>query len=349
MASTSVGRTERKLNNMGFRVDNPGILTTIQDGGRFGYEKFGVSPSGAMDFISFTQANILADNPNDESALELTIAGATLTFDSECVIAITGADMSPTINGKPCEMYRALKLNPGDVLKLGFVKNLCRSYIAFHGGLDVPQIMASRATAIQNHIGQKLQRGDHIDIRSSDSPVRNFETRAITPTSSLLTPNSIRVILGPQAEAFTDEGIENFLSQPYKVSKDFDRMGYRLEGAKIAHKNDCNIISDGMVTGAIQVPGSGQPIIMMSERQTIGGYTKIAVVITADLPLVGQSKEGDILKFKAVSVKEAHEALREVHKGFDDLRASLDTPRANPNASYYRIKVDGRAFNVSVE
>ena len=334
---------------MGFKVENPGILTTVQDGGRFNYEKFGVSPSGPMDFISFTQANILAGNSFNESALELTIAGAVLTFDEECIIAITGADMSPMINNKPCEMYRALKINPGDVLRLNFAKNLCRSYIAFHGGLDVPLIMGSKAAAIQNHIGKKLQKGDYIKIRKTENQVKNLERRFITPTSYFLPPTCIRVILGPQDDAFTEEGIKNFLSQPYKVSKDFDRMGYRLEGAKISHKNDCNIISDGMVTGAVQIPGSGQPIIMMSERQTIGGYTKIAVVITADLPLIGQSKEGDILRFKAVSVKEAHEALRNTYNEFENLRANLDNVNINSNVNNYRIKVDGRIFNVSVE
>ena len=347
----NAGLIERKLINMGFRVDNPGILTTIQDSGRFGYEKFGVSPSGAMDFVSFTLANILAGNPDNESALEFTIAGATLTFDAEAVIAITGADMSPTINNKPCEMYRALKVNSGDVLKLGFVKDSCRAYLAVHGGLDLPLIMGSRAAAIQNHIGKKLQKGDYISIRKSETPVINLETRFITAPELPKNEKIVRVILGPQDDAFTKEGLENFLTQPYKVSKDFDRMGYRLEGAKITHKNDCNIISDGMVTGAIQIPGSGQPIIMMSERQTIGGYTKIAVVITANLPLIGQSKEGDVLRFKAVSVEEAHEELRKIHDDFNNIRERLDSGNinANINANYYKITVDGQAFDVSVE
>ena len=330
---------------MGFTVENPGILTTVQDSGRYGYEKFGISPSGPMDFISFTLANILAGNSFDDACLELTISGASLRFDSECVIAVTGADMNATINGRPCEMYRALKVNAGDVLALGFAKNYCRTYIAFHGGLDVPVIMGSRSSAIQNHIGKKLQKGDYIQIRRDDTPVKNLDSRFINPPAIVTGERIVRVILGPQDDRFTEKGINDFLTQPYKVSGDFNRMGYRLEGAKIEHVNDCNIISDGMTTGAIQVPGSGQPIIMMSERQTIGGYTKIASVITADLPVVGQCREGDILLFKSVSLKEAHESLREIHDNFTALQKRLN----DSGMQNYRVKVDGRIYHVSIE
>ena len=334
---------------MGFKVDNPGILTTVQDSGRYGYEKFGVSPSGPMDFVSFTLANILVGNSWGESALEMTISGAFITFDSEAVIAITGADMSPTINGQSCSMYKALTIKPGDALKMGFVKEGCRSYVAFHGGLDVPEIMGSKATAIQNHIGGKLHKGDYINISRSDTLIFNLSSRFISTPQKATGEKIIRVILGPQDDAFTKEGINNFLTQPYKVSKDFDRMGYRLEGEKIAHKVDCNIISDGMTTGAIQVPGSGQPIIMMSERQTIGGYTKIATVITVDLPLIGQSKEGDVLRFKAIDVKEAHKILRGINDKFRTINEKLDSSISNSNAKYYRVKVDGKFYDVSIE
>lgn len=328
---------------MGFHVENPGILTTVQDSGRYGYEKFGISPSGPMDFVSFTLANILVGNSFSESCLELTVSGASLRFDSECVIAVTGADMNAKINGRPCETYRAVKINAGDVLALGFVKAGCRTYIAFHGGLDVPVIMGSKSAALQNHIGRRLQKGDY--IRTYDSQAMNVESRFIEPSEIQTGEKIIRVILGPQYDRFTEKGIADFLTQPYKVSSDFNRMGYRLEGAKIEHKTDCNIISDGMTTGAVQIPGSGQPIIMMSERQTIGGYTKIASVITADLPLIGQSREGDILRFKSVSLKEAHESLREIYTNF----TALQTRFNDSNLQSYRVKVDGKIYHVSIE
>ena len=328
---------------MSFKIENAGILTTIQDRGRFGYEKFGVSPSGPMDFVSFTQANILVGNSFNDACLELTISGCTLRFDSESVIAITGADMNAMINGRPCEMYRALKINAGDVLKLGFAKEGCRTYIAFSGGLDVPIIMGSKSAAIQNHIGKRLQKGDY--VKTFAPLIQNLDSRFTEPPERMKGEKIIRVISGPQDYMFTEEGIRNFYTQPYKVSNDFNRMGYRLEGTKIAHKTDCNIISDGMMTGAVQVPGSGQPIIMMSERQTIGGYTKIASVITADLPLIGQSREGDILRFKSVSLKEAHDALREIHNSFMKLKESMN----GSSIQNYRVKVDGKIYHVSIE
>ena len=148
---------------------------------------------------------------------------------------------------------------------------------------------------------------------------------------------------------FTKEGVDTFLSQPYTVSKDFDRMGCRLEGAQIAHKTDGNIISDGMVTGAIQVPTSGQPIIMLAERQTVGGYTKIATVISADLPLVGQCKTGDIIRFRAVSVEEAHRVWREFSRELEDLKARLARPRPpQPAGTAYKVTVNGRSYRVQV-
>ena len=324
-------------------VEDAGIFTTIQDSGRTGYEKFGVSPSGPMDYVSFVLANILVGNSRGQCALEMTLKGARLRFESDCVIAVTGADMSPTLNGRECGMYRAVQVKAGDVLSMGFAKDGCRTYIAFHGGLDVPAIMGSRSVSTYNHIGRKVARGDVLGFIDTHRFGIN-KARSITPPPLPKGERTIRVIPGPQDYAFTDEGLSTFLTQPYRVTGSFDRMGYRLEGAKIAHKTDSNIISDGMVTGAVQVPGSGQPIVMMSERQTIGGYTKIACVISADLPLIGQSKEGDVLRFKAVSISEAHEALRQREEYFRGLEAMFLAGVHN-----YRITVDGHAYNVSVE
>lgn len=332
---------------MGFTVKTAGILTTIQDNGRFGYEKFGISPSGPMDFVSFTLANILVGNSWGDSALEATLLGPSIVFDDECIIAITGADMTPMINNAHCEMYRALSVKSGDVLNLGNspARTNCRAYIAFHGGLEVQRVMGSAATAIQNRIGSRLHKSDYIRIHKSITPVRNLQSRFIVPPESLSGEKIIRVILGPQDHAFTDEGLANFLNTPYTVTSDFDRMGYRLTGKNISHKTDCNIISDGIVNGAIQVPGSGQPIIMTAERQTIGGYTKIAAVISADLPVIGQSRAGDILRFKAISVREAHEILREVNNNLMAIQERLDSARVTS----YRVKVDGKIYHVSVE
>ena len=336
---------------MGFVTENPGVLTTIQDEGRYGYEQFGMSPAGPMDLKAFRTANILAGNPEGESALEATVLGPALRFDQDNVIAVTGADMAPALNGQPCPMYQAVAVRAGDRLTLGAARTGCRAYIAFAGGLDVPQVMGSRATALQNKVGgyqgRKLAKGDSLGFRVPNPALPLPRTAPVpAPAGREVT---IRVILGPQDDMFTKEGVDTFLSQPYTVSKDFDRMGCRLEGAQIAHKTDGNIISDGMVTGAIQVPTSGQPIIMLAERQTVGGYTKIATVISADLPLVGQRKTGDIIRFRAVSVEEAHRAWREFSQELEDLKARLSQPQPpQPAGTTYKVTVNGRSYQVQV-
>jgi len=331
---------------MGFLAENPGVLTTIQDEGRYGYEQFGMSPAGPMDLKAFRTANILVGNPMGESALEATVLGPALRFDQDNVIAITGADMGPTLNGAPCPMYQAVAVKAGDQLRLGAAKTGCRAYLAFRGGLDVPPVMGSRSTALQNQVGgyqgRKLAKGDQIGFRAPDGALQGL--RAAPVPSPAGREAVVRVILGPQEDRFTKEGLDAFLSQPYTVSKDFDRMGCRLEGPVIAHKTDGNIISDGMVTGAIQVPTSGQPIIMMAERQTVGGYTKIATVISADLPVVGQRKTGDVIRFQAVTVEEAHRLWREFSRELEDLRARL----SRSAGTTYKVTVNGRTYHVQV-
>lgn len=333
---------------MGFVTENPGVLTTIQDEGRYGYEQFGMSPAGPMDLRAFRTANILVGNPSGESALEATVLGPSLRFGRDNVIALTGADMGPTLNGQPCPMYQAVAVRAGDLLKLGAAKTGCRAYIAFAGGLDVPQVMGSRATALQNKVGgwqgRKLAKGDQIGFRAPNPGLALPRTAPVPAPAGR--EATIRVILGPQDDAFTEEGVNTFLNQPYTVSKDFDRMGCRLEGPVIRHKTDGNIISDGMVTGAIQVPTSGQPIIMLAERQTVGGYTKIATVISADLPLVGQRKTGDVIRFQAVTVEEAHRLWREENRELEELSARLDRPQ--PAGTTYRVTVNGRTYQVQV-
>lgn len=331
---------------MGFTVENPGILTTVQDRGRYGREQFGMSPAGPMDSLSFEIANLLVGNDPGESALECTVMGPALAFQEDTVIAVTGADMAPRLNGADCPLYEAVAVRAGDTLQLGAVKAGCRSYIAFAGGIDVPPVMGSRATALKNqvggHEGRRLNRGDTLPLGRPARPLASLAGRRAPVPPPQDREVTLRVILGPQDDRFTEEGIRTFLSQPYTVGKDFDRMGCRLEGPVIAHKTDCNIISDGMVTGAVQVPGSGQPIIMLAERQTVGGYTKIAAVISADLPVIGQCKAGDIIHFQAVTLQEAHALCRERQASLDALKARLDRPAERR----YRAVVNGLTFDI---
>jgi len=335
---------------MNFLVESPGLLTTVQDGGRYGYERFGVSPSGPMDRHAFQIANILAGNRRCEGALEATILGPTLVFDGDGVIALTGADMGAALNGVPCPTWRAVAVYAGDRLTMGPARSGCRTYIAFCGGLDVPTVMGSRSTALQSRIGgyegRKLAPGDTLAVRPAPLP-QNLPARRAAPPPPYGGRVTVRVILGPQEDAFTAEGLDTFLTQPYTVSNDFSRMGYRLEGPVIRHREDGNILSDGMVTGAVQVPTSGRPIIMMADRQTVGGYTKIAAVISADLPLVGQCKAGDILRFRSVSLAEAHEALGRAEQELRDLERAVAAP-ACPEKTY-RVTVNGTPYDVRIQ
>ena len=338
---------------MGFVVEQPGVLTTVQDGGRFGYERFGMSPSGPMDLTSFEIANLLVGNRREESALEMTILGPTLRFTAANVVAVTGAPLKPKLNGEDCPMNRAFPVSAGDELALGAVQGGCRSYIAFAGGLDVPEIMGSRCTALQNKVGgfqgRRLAKGDAIGFRSPAAALPHMERRHAERQVETAPLREIRVVLGPQEDRFTREGIDTFLTGVYTVTKDFDRMGCRLEGPVIAHREDGNIISDGMVTGAIQVPTAGQPIIMLAERQTVGGYTKIATVITADLPAVGQCKAGDQIRFRAVEVEEAHRLLRQREEELQALEAAIHAPEPAAKAPRcYRATVNGLTFTITL-
>lgn len=331
-------------------IDNPGLLTTIQDEGRFGYGQFGVTPSGPMDAESFQIANLLVGNSPGESALEVTVLGPTFHVTEDTIIAITGADMSPTMNGKPIPMNRAIPVPAGSEVKLRSAKNGSRTYIAFCGGFDVPLIMGSRATSLQCHIGgldgRKLEKGDVLPLRPVCEVPQNLPHRSVAHHIRRKSENIIRVLLGPQDDAFTKEGLSVFLGIPYTVSKEFDRMGCRLEGQPIQHKTDGNIISDGIVNGAIQVPTTGQPIIMLAERQATGGYTKIATVISVDLPIIGQCCPGDIIRFQAVSIEEAHRLLRQQRSRLDDLNRYLNSP---PGIHTYQVSMNGKTYEVVAE
>ena len=335
---------------MAIIIENPGLLTTIQDEGRFGYGQFGVTPSGPMDTESFQIANLLVGNPPGESALEATVLGPSFRVTEDTIIAITGADMFPALNGMPIPMNRAISVTAGSEVKLQAAKNGSRTYIAFSGGLAVPLIMGSRATSLQCHIGgldgRKLEKGDVLPLRPVCEVPQNLSRRAVSHHIRRRRENIIRVLLGPQEDAFTEEGLAAFLGTPYTVSKEFDRMGCWLEGRPIQHKTDGNIISDGIVNGAIQVPTTGQPIIMLAERQATGGYTKIATVISVDLPVIGQCCPGDILRFQAVSIEEAHRLLRQHRSRMEDLHRYLNQP---PGTHTYRVSMNGRIYEVVAE
>jgi antagonist of KipI len=294
-------------------IHSAGLLTTVQDAGRYGYQRYGMPVSGAMDIFSYEVANLLVGNDPGAACLEATIAGPEIVFTDETYVAVTGADMGPYINGKSIQLNTAVIVKQGD--KLGFtgLKNGCRSYIAFAGGIDFPLVMGSRSTYLRACIGglegRALRDGDELPLGEAKGKIR------ISSIPGNLIPEYkhsqiIRIVSGPEAQCFETEGLRNFLTTEYQVTAQSDRMGYRLSGEMIIHKEGkSGIISAGISAGTVQVPGNGQPIVLMADRQTSGGYSRIANVITVDLTLLAQMKPGDTLRFKELTLDRARQLL----------------------------------------
>jgi len=294
---------------MSLNIISPGPLTTVQDLGRIGYMAYGFSQSGVMDQRSAKTANILVGNDEGEAVLEMTMAGIRASFDEDNIIAVTGADFSPKINGKPVNMYCAVSVRAGDELSLSAAKNGCRAYLSVAGGFDIPEVMGSRSTNLKCSIGgfegRKLIAGDKIPLRHPRREIPGLSKRKVKKYDIDGMNAVLRVVLGPQDDYFGKDGIETFLKEVYTVTGDSDRMGIKFEGMPIESKQGVDIISDGIAFGSVQIPSSGKPIIMMADRQTTGGYAKIATVIGADLPKLAQMKPFGRVCFDSVSVETA--------------------------------------------
>ena len=314
---------------MGIRVLKPGMLTTVQDLGRPGYQSQGFGVSGVMDARSCKIANLLLDNPENEAVLEFTLIGPTIEFTSETIIAITGGDFQPMVNKKPVKMYTAIYMNKGDILEFAGCKSGCRGYIAFSSYLNIPVVMGSRSTSTKYSVGgfhgRKLAEDDYILFRQKRRYLPYFLSRSLDINEFDQKEVTLRVVLGPQDSYFTKEGLETFLKEAYTVTGEFDRMGCRLDGPFIASKTKTDIISDGLALGSIQVP-NGKPIILLADRQTAGGYAKIATVISVDIPKLTQLKQDDKAYFKAVTVEKAQELLLDEVREINDFRKEIHKP-----------------------
>ena len=307
---------------MSIEILSPGLLTTIQDLGRFGYQASGFAPSGASDTLSLKRANALVGNDPGEAALEMMLLGITAYFRASCVIALTGADMSPKVNGADVENGTAIRMDPGDVLELSGTRDGMGCYLAVSGGFDVPLVMGSRSTGLRFGVGgfqgRKIARGDMLPLRNPIVDLPDLDCRRLISRPVYGRHVMLRAVPGPQDEMFSDAELQGFFSHPYSVTNATDRMGIRLEGEPIVPKNTSDIISDGTVFGAVQVPSGGQPIILMADRQTTGGYAKIATVITADLPRAAQMRPGNTVRFMPVSVEQAQEILAAANKNYEE-------------------------------
>ncbi len=314
---------------MALEVLEGGLLTTIQDLGRYGYERFGIPVAGAMDPFALQAANALVGNPWSEAALEITMAGPTLRATESCLIAVTGGDLTSRLNGREIPLWMAVFVRKGGIIDFGVRRAGCRAYLAVAGGVNVPSVMGSKSTYLRGGFGgfkgRALQKGDAIPLGRSSLHLPSL-AGARLPADCLPRYSDkpvVQVILGPQADYFTEEGLATFLSSEYEVGLTADRMGYRLQGPTIAHRETADIISDGIVLGAVQVPADGQPIVMMADRQTTGGYTKIATVVSADIHLLAQCLPGaSSVSFKATTVEEAQrryrQMMRDLERGIEE-------------------------------
>jgi antagonist of KipI len=294
-------------------VTKPGMLTTIQDRGRFGYRAYGVPVSGVMDRYAAAMANILAGNGPEAAVLEMTLLGGTFRFPNEAYLAVCGGDMQGTLNGNKIRNWSAFYVPANSELAFEYAVNGCRTYLAFYGGIAVPEVLGSRSTytraAIGGLEGRAVQAADVIEIGKAAAMPFALRELSAQHLPGYMHEIRVRVIPGPQDDLFTAQGVRTLFSSRFPVSPRNDRMGILLEGAKIQHVSGPDIISDALCAGAIQVPGDGQPIIMMSDCQTTGGYAKIGFVISPDLSKLAQAKAGDTVTFVECSDAEAVAAL----------------------------------------
>jgi antagonist of KipI len=319
---------------MSVEVLRAGVLTTVQDLGRYGMQRFGVPVSGAMDAYSLQVANRLVGNDADAAALEITLAGPQLAFHADHVVAVCGGDLSPTIGGRPVPMRRPVRISRGSQLVFGECVAGCRAYFAIAGGIDVPKVLGSRSTYVRAAIGgvngRALKSGDRLVTAVADQRrLENLIDAAtlardgfaaphwsvqVNPEKFVRQPQEIRFVAGRHWEALTAAGRSSFASENFRVGPASDRMGFRLEGARleVSGVNDVergSIASEAVAFGTIQLPPDGNPIVLMADRQTIGGYPRVGEVASVDLSLLAQLKPGDLLCFQRIALSEAQELM----------------------------------------
>lgn len=310
------------------KVLDPGAYTTVQDAGRFGFRQFGVPPAGCLDSFAHRVANILVGNPDKAAVLEMTFIGAGFEILGEADMALTGADMQLSVNNRPVTPWSKFRVNTGDQINIGQARSGCRAYLAVTGGIAVPEVMGSRSSyagaSMGGHKGRPLQRGDTVAGHKFEllDDMRCVPSEWIPRYSTQIT---LRAIPGPQEEYFTDS-ISTFFESTFTVSRQADRKGYRLEGPEISIQPGMpkSIISEPCLSGCVQVPEDGQPIILLGE-QTVGGYAKIATVISADLDLISQALPGDRVRFEAVDMETAYGIVSQQHKRLEMLRQKIVT------------------------
>ena len=317
-------------------VTRAGFLTSVQDLGRTGFRQFGVSTSGALDPFALRVANLLVGNDEGAAGLEITLGGLQLRFEDERIVAWCGGEFDVQIGSRALPAGHVAHLQAGDELKFGRAQIDCRCWLAFSGGIDVPVVLGSRSTDLRANFGgiegRALRDGDVIPL--SKWPGSPTPATAISSWSaphdwvSSARPGPIlRFIRGIDWERFNAPTLQRFTSEAFPVSPDSDRMGVRLDGPELKRQDETDLISEAVAPGTIQVPPSGQPILLLGDCQTIGGYPKIAHVITVDLGIAAQLRAGDGVRFSEVSLQDAHRLLMERERDLERFRIGLSLQR----------------------
>ena len=295
------------------RVIAPGFLATVQDLGRYGFAHVGVSPAGAADSTALRLGNLLVGNSAGAPAIEMTLLGGTFELEADSVIAVTGADFGPNLDGQAVPAWTSLQVKAGQKIQLGPTRTGARAYLCVRGGVRVPLVLGSASTHLQTHVGghdgRALRKGDVLEL--GDHPhSREFRPGRIRPDLIPGAGGALRATMGPQWGQFSTEAQDLFFSSAFKVLEDSNRVGLRLTGPALVRQSGGDMLTEGVSIGAVQVPGSQQPILLFVEQPTTGGYPKIANVISADLSQVGQLRPRDEVHFAMVSIEEALELLR---------------------------------------
>lgn len=323
---------------MKLRITNPGVLSTVQDKGRYGYMKAGVRTAGAMDSESYRAANAILENDANAAVLEMTLMGITAVIEEDGGFVLTGAEMKGTLDGMPLERNQVIHAHTGQTLSMGMAVSGCRSYLAIEGGIDVPSVMGSRSTDVKcgiggyqgrallagdllysgrnetkkptaelsvdgkKHFGQAAGQAAGQDAgREKTHQKEAYRKKPVSYGTSAI----VRVVEGPQADWFSEEERRQFFQETYEVTNESDRMGMRLKGRPVESIHGVDIVSDGIAFGSIQITKSGMPIIMMADHQTTGGYAKIGTVCSFDLPKLAQLRPGNQVSFQQITVEEA--------------------------------------------
>ena len=324
----------------------PGMLTSVQDLGRRGYQRFGVPQAGALDAPAMRLANILVGNHEGAAGLEITALGPKVRFLADTIIAIAGADLGAKLDGTAVPAWRSVATPMGSILEFGAPVDGLRACLAFAGGIDVPLIMGSRSTYAKGGFGgfegRALIAGDVLKTFQSEAAGATGSSDGHGLPDDLLPAvfghdHEVRVVMGPQETAFSSKGISTFLSSRYTVAPHSDRMGYRLEGPEIEHTAGADIVSDATTLGSVQVPGDGQPIILLADRGTTGGYAKIATVISPDISFLAQAAPGDTVRFSAVSVAESRDILAEQEALIAEVKRAVGLHRSD----LFQLVTDG--------